>query len=120
VNAWPQWLQGDPNQTLLYLPRVLHNFKAATDVGTGGFHQVFNELFRASRFATEEGIAINNADAWAAYLGAEDTDRTLALTEVSGLMRTAYQRVLGPLLPEAEALFNGEVDTELAELKKEA
>jgi hypothetical protein len=119
-HAWPQWLQGDPNQTLLYLPRVLHNFKAATDVGTGGFHQVFNSLFSASPFKTEHGIAINNSAAWAAYIddpALDAGDRSEALDDIAQMMKDAYQTVLGPLLSDAKVLFDGEVEKELNEIK---
>jgi len=125
-HAWPQWLGGDVDQTLLYLPRVLHNFKVADDGSSGGFHQVFNELFRLERWEDPEGevheVAVNDAGGWGefekAFLGDDDA-WSKQLGRLAELMRRAYDVVLGEEESDAKSLYLDEVDKELSELKSE-
>lgn len=96
-HAWPQWLGGDFNQTRIYIPRALHNFDGITvdaEAFPGGFHQVFNGLFRAA-FASQvaaETLAVNDPDKWTAYV----TANPAATGIVARLLVQAYSVVFSP------------------------
>ena len=96
-HAWPQWLGGAFNQTPIYIPRALHNFEGITAVGQtfpGGFHQVFNDLFRAAFAAqiTNGTLAINDPDKWTVYAAGNGS----ATATVAGLLVQAYKTVFAP------------------------
>ena len=96
-HAWPQWLGGAFDQTRIYIPRALHNFEGITVDGKlfpGGFHQVFNDLFRAEFAAeiTAKTLAINDPDRWALYVMTNPE----ALAHVEALLVQAYKIVFSP------------------------
>lgn len=101
-HAWPQWLGGAFNQTPIYIPRALHNFEGVTG-GTfpGGFHQVFNDLFRTAFSAQIDNgtLSVNNHDKWAAFAIASP----LAVGIVAGLLVQAYKIVFAPYGPAGQA-----------------
>jgi hypothetical protein len=129
-HAWPQWLGGDPNQTLLYLPRVLHNFKTAATDDPAAFHQAFNELFKQQVWTATDNngdtvvaeVKVNDASSWEEYrkMFAKSQDWVAVLDVVAGLMQQAYDTVLGGATSEAKTCYLAEVDKELAELKSAA
>lgn len=91
-HAWPQWLGGPAEQTRIYLPRALHNFRGITtekEGFPGGFHQAFNAKFRV---AFPE-LAVEDKDDWQAYV----SGNPLALDRVHKLLIDSYQQVLGKI-----------------------
>ena len=45
-HAWPKWLGAPQDQTVIIIPRALHNFSSLRGQEfPGGFHQIFNRLF---------------------------------------------------------------------------
>ncbi|MGH6900661.1 MAG: phage tail protein, partial [Geminicoccaceae bacterium] len=87
-HAWPQWLGGAFNQTKLFLPRALHNFDGIPteeENFPGGFHQVFNGMFR-SRFP----VAINDEESWNIFAASHPE----ALSDLRQMLVESYKTVL--------------------------
>jgi hypothetical protein len=107
---------------------VLHNFKTATNDGPKAFHQAFNDLFREQEWTapSPDGrttvvvqVKVNDADSWGKYrdMFPDPRDWDPVLDTVAGLMRQAYDMVLGSAASEAKACYLNEVNKELAELQ---
>jgi hypothetical protein len=91
-HTWPEWLGGPSLQTRMILPKALHHFETlAGNEFPGGFHQIFNELFRAT-FAVQiaDGeLAVNNPDLWAAWVKTSPE----SLVVVGRLLRRSYLKL---------------------------
>jgi len=122
-HAWPQWLDGDPNQTRLYLPRILHNFRPATSEGTGGFHQVFSGLFNAHDWTGPDGESVSverSRQSWQGYraLYAADPDGwSDVLDDIHELIVSAYNTIFNGLDADARQIYLDEAQREFGELQ---
>ena len=106
------------------MPRALHNFKAAQDVGTGGFHQVFNEKFEATEWPNPKGgdpvkLKASNAKSWQDYasrFSKESTKWGDCVRTVQRLLRDSYESVLGGYNVEAKPVYLAEASRMMQEL----
>jgi hypothetical protein len=87
-HAWPKWLRGRQDQTVIYLPRALHNFRGlAGQEFPGGFHQIFNAIFE-SEFGSL-GLKAEKSETWDAYTLAKPE----AIARVRLLLVAAYEEL---------------------------
>jgi hypothetical protein len=104
-HAWPQWLGGAAEQTRIIIPRALHNFDGISTDGQnfpGGFHQVFNDLFRAAGFP----VPVNDGDRWELYVSTNPAARA----RVAVLLAQAYAIVFQPFAKAGQEALKRYVD----------
>ncbi|MEV7427466.1 hypothetical protein [Streptomyces sp. NPDC091212] len=90
-HAWPQWLGGKFNQTVIYLPRILHNFDGISTDGEnfpGGFHQVLNGSIRSAF----PNVKINDKASW----DVEVDSNPGAEVRMGSLIGDAYKVIFEP------------------------
>ncbi|WP_460848550.1 hypothetical protein, partial [Phytohabitans suffuscus] len=115
-HAWPQWLGGAFEQLELRIPFALHMFDGIVGAGfPGGFHPVFNDLYRA-----HFGLPVNDEAAWTAY---EAANQATAKRDLRTLLVEAYKIVFQPFGAggaDAKAAFIAELGKTYPEIKDQA